>query len=211
MTNEQLYRRAHTLAVITVVYNIVEGVVSTLMGAGDETLALFGFGLDSFIESISGIGVLYMIQRLRSHGPAIRTKAETTALRVTGYGFFALSAMLVLTSTYSVYTGHVPESTFWGVVVGGISILTMWWLVHQKRHVAQALNSAPLRADANCTMVCIYMSISILLSSVIFELTGFAFADIIGAAAITWFSISEGRECFDKAKGHECSCETECA
>jgi divalent metal cation (Fe/Co/Zn/Cd) transporter len=211
MENKYLYKRAHLLAVITVVYNIVEGVVSTTMGAGDETLALFGFGLDSFIESISGVGVLYMIRRLRSHGPDIRTQAETSALRVTGYAFFALAAMLVITSSASVYTGHVPESTLWGIVIGGVSIITMWWLVHQKRHVAQALNSAPLRADANCTMVCIYMSISILLSSAIFELTGFAYADIIGAAAITWFSISEGRECFDKAKGHECSCETECA
>jgi divalent metal cation (Fe/Co/Zn/Cd) transporter len=87
----------------------------------------------------------------------------------------------------------------------------MWWLVHEKRKVASALNSIPLRADANCTMVCIYMSISILLSSLVFELTGFAYADVLGAIAITWFSISEGRECFEKVKGHECSCETECA
>ncbi|MFN5377933.1 MAG: cation transporter [Ignavibacteria bacterium] len=211
MQESALYRKAYTLALITVVYNIIEGLMSTGLGAGDETLALFGFGLDSFIESISGFGVLLMIRRLTTHGPASRTEAEKTALRVTGYAFYALAFMLVATSVLGIYHGHVPESTQWGVIIGGISILTMWWLVHEKRKVATALNSAPLRADANCTMVCIYMSISILASSLVFELTGFAYADVLGAIAITWFSISEGRECFEKATGHECSCETECA
>lgn len=211
MQETAFYRRAYVLALITVIYNIVEGLVSTALGADDETLALFGFGLDSFIESISGFGVLLMVRRLTAHGPASRTEAEKTALRITGYAFYALAFMLVTTSAMSIYQGHVPESTQWGVIVGGISIATMWWLVHEKRKVASALNSAPLRADANCTMVCIYMSISILASSLVFELTGFAYADVLGAIAITWFSISEGRECFEKVKGHECSCETECA
>ena len=211
MQETAFYRRAYVLALITVLYNIVEGLVSTALGADDETLALFGFGLDSFIESISGFGVLLMVRRLTAHGPASRTEAEKRALRITGYAFYALAFMLVATSSMSIYQGHAPESTQWGVIVGGISIATMWWLVHEKRKVASALNSIPLRADANCTMVCIYMSISILLSSLVFELTGFAYADVLGAIAITWFSISEGRECFEKVKGHECSCETECA
>jgi divalent metal cation (Fe/Co/Zn/Cd) transporter len=211
MQESALYRKAYVLAIVTVVYNIIEGLVSTGLGADDETLALFGFGLDSFIESISGVGVLLMIRRLTAHGPTSRTEAEKTALRVTGYAFYALAFMLIATSVMGIYHGHVPESTQWGVVVGSISIATMWWLVYEKRKIATVLDSAPLRADANCTMVCIYMSISILASSLVFELTGFAYADVLGAIAITWFSISEGRECFEKAKGHECSCETECA
>ncbi|MBU3698848.1 MAG: hypothetical protein FGM33_02385 [Candidatus Kapabacteria bacterium] len=199
---------ARTLAIITIFYNLLEGAFSTWAGANDETIALFGFGVDSFIESISGLGVLLMIRRLAYHGPASRTEAEKTALRVTGWAFYLLSASLIVSITASVTAGHKPESTFWGAVIGGVSILTMTWLVRRKRAIARELQSTPLMADANCTMVCIFMSISVLVSALVFELTSFAYADVIGAAAITWFSVSEGRECFEKAKGHECGCDT---
>ncbi len=203
------YATARLLALFTVIYNLIEGGVSTYFGADDETLALFGFGIDSFIESVSGVGVLLMIRRIEQHSPTKRTEAEISALRVTGTAFFLLSAMLVLSIGASIAYGHEPESTRWGVIIGLISIATMWWLVSRKRQVARELNSAPLMADANCTMVCIFMSVSVLASALVYELTTFAYADVLGAAAILWFSISEGRECFAKAKGHECSCEIE--
>lgn len=203
------YATARLLALFTVIYNLVEGGVSTYFGADDETLALFGFGIDSFIESISGVGVLLMIRRIQQHGATRRTEAEISALRITGVAFYVLSAMLVLSIVASVVAGHEPESTRWGVIIGLTSIATMSWLVTRKRHVARELKSAPLMADANCTLVCIFMSVSVLVSALIYELTSFAYADVVGAAAILWFSISEGRECFAKAKGHECSCESE--
>ncbi|MEN9281353.1 MAG: hypothetical protein RL594_288 [Bacteroidota bacterium] len=203
------YATARLLALFTVIYNLVEGGVSTYFGADDETLALFGFGIDSFIESISGVGVLLMIRRIQQHGATRRTEAEISALRITGVAFYVLSAMLVLSIVASVVAGHEPESTRWGVIIGLTSIAAMSWLVTRKRHIARELKSAPLMADANCTLVCIFMSVSVLVSALIYELTSFAYADVVGAAAILWFSISEGRECFAKAKGHECSCESE--
>ena len=60
---ESLYRLAYALAVITILYNILEGLVSIYFGIEDETLALFGFGLDSFVEVISGVGIWHMIKR----------------------------------------------------------------------------------------------------------------------------------------------------
>ena len=62
-----LYRRAGFLAVFTIIYNLVEGAVSVWFGAADETLALFGFGVDSFIEVISAVGVWHMLQRIRTN------------------------------------------------------------------------------------------------------------------------------------------------
>jgi len=52
----------------------------------------------------------------------------------------------------------------------------------------------------------VYMSVVLLVSSLIYELTGFAYADVIGAAGLTYFSISEGKEAFEKAKGQEYCC-----
>lgn len=82
----------------------------------------------------------------------------------------------------------------------------MLWLMNAKRSTGKKLNSEPVIADANCTKVCVYMSVVLLVSSLIYELTGFAYADAIGAAGLIYFSVSEGRESFEKVKGKECSC-----
>ena len=78
-----------------------------------------------------------------------------------------------------------------------------------KRKVGRALNSAPILADANCTLVCVYMSIVLLVSSLIYQLTGFGWVDSLGALGLIYFSYSEGKESFEKAAGMECECEDE--
>jgi divalent metal cation (Fe/Co/Zn/Cd) transporter len=79
----------------------------------------------------------------------------------------------------------------------------MWMLVLGKRKVGRTLNSSPILADANCTMVCVYMSVVLLASSLIYEWTGFGFVDSIGALGLIYFSYSEGKESFEKALGME--------
>jgi len=75
-----------------------------------------------------------------------------------------------------------------------------------QKNVGKKLDSDAIITDANCTRVCIYMSSVLLASSLIYELTGFAYADAIGVAGLVYFSISEGKEAFEKAKGKECEC-----
>ena len=54
---QQLYRKAFLLSLFTIFYNLFEGIISMIFGYSDETLALFGFGADSFIEVMSGVGI----------------------------------------------------------------------------------------------------------------------------------------------------------
>jgi divalent metal cation (Fe/Co/Zn/Cd) transporter len=202
----KLYRRAYLLSIVTIGYNLIEGVVATILGFEDETLALFGFGIDSFIEVMSGIGIAVMITRIRANPNSSKTEFEIRALRVTGTAFYILAVSLLAGVVLSIATGHTPETTFWGVVISSLSIATMLWLMTAKKRTGRKLNSEPIIADANCTRICLYMSVVLLVSSLIYELTGFAYADVIGAAALAWFSFSEGRESFEKAKGKSCCC-----
>jgi divalent metal cation (Fe/Co/Zn/Cd) transporter len=197
------------LAIFTILYNIAEGLVSIAFGVSDESLALFGFGVDSFIEVMSGIGILVMVNRIRKNPDTSRTPFEVTALRVTGTAFYILAVGLAVTATYNIFTGHKPETTLPGLVIALISIAIMWALVAGKRKVGRALNSMPILADANCTMVCVYMSLVLLASSFVYELTGFGFVDSLGALGLIYFSVKEGRESFEKARGLECECEDE--
>ena len=80
-----------------------------------------------------------------------------------------------------------------------------------KKNVCKKLNSEPLISDSNCTKICVYMSIVLLDASLIYEITGFAYADAFGAAGLIDFSLTEGKEAFDKAKDKACAydnCET---
>ena len=79
--------------------------------------------------------------------------------------------------------------------------------MNAKKRIGIKLDSSPIIADANCTKICVYMSVVLLISSLVYELTGFAYADSIGAAGLIYFSVSEGREAFEKAHGKECDCE----
>jgi divalent metal cation (Fe/Co/Zn/Cd) transporter len=204
--NNTLYNIAFKLAVFTIIYNIAEGLISTYLGFEHESLALFGFGSDSFIEVISGLGIAHMIVRIQNNPDSKRDNFERTALRVTGTAFYILVFALVLTSIYNIWTGHKPLTTFWGVVISAISILVMWILVVWKRKVGHQLNSAPVIADANCTMVCVYMSVILLVSSAIYELFGIPYIDSIGTLGLSYFAFKEGKECFEKANSDNNSC-----
>ena len=146
-----LHRRANLLAVFTIFYNLLEGAVAVWFGAADETLALFGFGVDSFIEVISAIGVWHMLRRIRANAGETRDEFEQRALRITGAAFYLLSAGLVLTAAVNLYQGHKPEATLSGVVISCISISFMWYLIRGKTKVGGALNSAAILADAACS------------------------------------------------------------
>lgn len=209
MTDDsKLYRIAFNLAIITIVYNIAEGIIATYLGYEDESLALFGFGSDSFIEVISGLGIAHMILRIQNNPLSKRDDFERTALKITGYAFYILVAGLIVTSIYNIWVGHKPDTTLWGIVISSISILVMWVLVVLKRKVGNELNSTPILADANCTLVCIYMSIILLISSGIYELTGFPYIDSIGTLGLAYFAFKEGQECFELAKSDKnCSCD----
>ena len=208
-TTTKYWSYALWLALFTIFYNLLEGLISIVFGISDETLTLFGFGVDSFIEVMSGIGILAMVLRIRQNPEMPRSHFEMTALRVTGTSFYLLAIGLAATAIYNLFTAHKPETTLPGLIISIISITVMWALVMGKRKVGRTLNSSPILADANCTMVCIYMSLVLLASSLIYQLTGFGFIDSIGALGLIYFSYSEGKESFEKAAGLDDCCDDE--
>lgn len=208
--NSSLYKTATILALITIFYNLIEGSVSVFLGFEDETLSLFGFGVDSFVEVISGIGVLHMLRRIKQNQDTTKDEFEITALKITGTAFYILTAGLAVTAVLNFIVGHEPETTFWGIIISVISIFTMLILIHYKLKIGRALNSSAIIADANCTKACLYLSVVLLISSAGYEITGFGGLDSIGAVIIGYFAFKEGRESFEKAKGKSCSCDETC-
>ena len=208
----KLIRTAIVLSLITIFYNIAEGVISVYFGAGDETLALLGFGVDSFVEVISGIGIAHMIFRMKYAKVQTRDSFERTALRVTGTAFYILTVGLVFGSVQNIINNVKPETTIPGIIIATISIATMYWLMTSKLKVGKALNSDAIIADANCTKTCFYLSFILLASSGLYELFSIAYFDVLGSLGIAYFAFKEGKEAFEKAKSGNlmCNCDDHC-
>ena len=188
------------LGFFTIFYNLLEGLVSIFFAVQGEALTLFGFGIDSFIEILSGAGIVVMLLRIRHNPDSSSTSFEHGALIVTGISFFLLSGGLLVTAIYNLVSGHKPETTLPGVIISLFSIAFMWALVAGKRKVGLALDSMPILADADCSLICIYMSLVLLAASLIYKVTGLVLIDSIGAFGLIYFSFREARESFERAR-----------
>jgi divalent metal cation (Fe/Co/Zn/Cd) transporter len=210
---EKLIHTAYALAIVTIIYNVAEGIVSVSFGISDDTLALLGFGADSFVEVLSGAGILHMIRRMKKagiHDVATRDKFERRALKITGTAFYLLVAGLVAGSAINIITKTKPETTTVGIVISILSILTMYFLMTWKLRIGKKLDSDAIIADAHCTRTCFYLSFILLASSGLYALFGIAWFDAAGSLGIAWFAFSEGKESFEKARreklGGDCCC-----
>lgn len=209
MPREKLLRTSFYLAIATIVYNLAEGLVSVFFGIEDETLALLGFGVDSFVEVLSGAGILHMLIRMKKAGVSditSRDRFEKQALRITGTSFYLLAAGLVTGSIINFITGAKPETTRVGIVISVLSLLTMYVLMTWKMRTGKKLQSDAIIADANCTKTCFYLSFILLASSGLYELFGIVWFDIAGSLGIALFAFKEGKEAFEKAKSNCLSC-----
>jgi divalent metal cation (Fe/Co/Zn/Cd) transporter len=186
---------ARTLAWITVGYNLVEGLVSMAFGVADESMALFGFGADSFIEVGSALLVLW---RLRAEG-ACRTADRVARERraVTGIAvlFLALALGTAAGALLQIASRRHPETTVPGLVIALLSISFMLWLWRAKRRTAEALASRTLAGDAACSLVCVKLSLVLLAGSMLYMVTpALWWADAAAALVLAALIAREGWE-----------------
>jgi len=200
------------LSIITIVYNIAEGLVSVYFGSTDDTLVLLGFGVDSFVEVISGVGILHMVLRMQHNEIKDHDKFERLALRITGFAFILLAVGLVAGSILNVINKTKPVTTLAGIIIASVSIGTMYFLMQYKLKTGKSLNSEAIIADAHCTKTCLYLSFILLASSLLYEFLKISYLDAAGSLGIAWYAFSEGRESLEKARKNQltCSCGENC-
>jgi divalent metal cation (Fe/Co/Zn/Cd) transporter len=199
-TKGQLLKTAFALSLITIIYNLLEGGVSVFFGAGDNSLTLLGFGIDSFVEVISGIGIAHMLIRMRNNFETGRDNFEKQALKITGFSFYLLTAGLILGAIVNLYEKVNPATTIPGLIISLISIFAMYFLMNAKMRVGGELNSEAIIADAKCTKTCLQLSIILLAASLLYQLFHILYIDTIGSVGIAYLSFREGKESLEKAK-----------
>jgi divalent metal cation (Fe/Co/Zn/Cd) transporter len=211
-TGEAWTAWARTLAWLTVGYNLVEGLVSMAFGVADESVALFGFGADSFIEVASALLVLW---RLRGEGSAHvgeRLARERRAAGGIGALFLALALGIAVGAVLQLAARSHPDTTIPGLAVSLVSLSFMFFLWREKRRAAHALDSQTLASDAACSLACMKLSAVLLAGSLLFLLAPVLWwADAAGALVLAVFIGREGCEMLRAARRPEfsggCGCE----
>jgi divalent metal cation (Fe/Co/Zn/Cd) transporter len=183
---------AKTLALVTIGYNLLEGVVSMGFGASDDSVALFGFGADSFIEVGSALLVLWRL-RAGLGGADPHVQRERQATRGIGILFLLLALGIALGAVVQLVTHRHPETTIPGVVISVASLLFMAWLWRAKLRVAKALDSRTLEGDAACSLACIQLSGVLFAGSVFFVVwPSLWWVDALAAVLLAGFIAWEG-------------------
>ncbi len=190
-------RRALYLTAFTVGWNVLEGLVAIGAGVVAGSIALVGFGVDSFIEVLSGLVMLWRL-RAEASGRLPNEEAERRAIKAIALTFFMLAAYVAVESARDLLAGEPVEASPVGLALTEVSLVVMPVLAHQKRRLARAMGSGSLAADATETQLCVWLSATVFLGLAANALWGWWWADAVAALGIAAIAVREGRAAWTK-------------
>ena len=190
--NPRLHKKALWLSYFTVGYNILEGILSILAGSLAGSIALIGFGLDSFVESLSGSVMIWRFRKSGKMSEEEEEKVERRATRLIGYSFFILGAYVLYESGKKLYLQEIPNPSLLGIIVAIASIIVMPLLFYLKYQTGKEIGSRSLIADSKETLACVFLSIALLTGLVLNYWYDLWQADPIVGLVIVIFLIKEG-------------------
>ncbi|HEV8365974.1 MAG TPA: cation transporter [Gemmatimonadaceae bacterium] len=197
----RLLGRGVWLEVLTIVWNAIEALVAIAAGIAAGSVALVAFGLDSVIESTSGIALYRRLAfELRGASEAESEASERRALWFVGISFYLIAAYVLYDAVTSLMKGSAPESSPLGIALAAVSLVVMPLLAWAKLRTGKALGSRALIADAAETFVCGYLSFALLLGLGLNAALGWWWADPVAALLMLPLIVKEGNEAIESAR-----------
>lgn len=194
-TRAELLRHGLLLEYLTVSWNIIEGLIAIGAGIVSGSIALVGFGMDSFIESISGTVLIWRLREERRGATEERIElVERRAEWLVGVAFLVLAAYVTFEALRSLIGAEAPDASPIGIVLTAVSIPVMLWLAAAKRRTGEALGSRALIADSKQTRACWYLSVVALAGLAANAVLGWWWADPLAALGIGVLLVREGLE-----------------
>jgi divalent metal cation (Fe/Co/Zn/Cd) transporter len=183
----------------------VEAGVAIGAGILASSIALVGFGLDSLVEVVSAIVVLWRLRLEIGGASAARTeRAERRALFAVGVSFFLLGAYILYESGKKLGLAEQPETSTIGLILAFLSLIVMPLLAVLKKRTAVAIGSRALAADATETAVCSYLSFTLVLGLGLNAWLGWWWADPVAALAMLPLILHEGKEAIEESREAPC-------
>jgi divalent metal cation (Fe/Co/Zn/Cd) transporter len=200
--NTRLIRQARMAESLTVAWMVVGLIVAIWAGIAARSVALISFGIDSALELFTALVVLRQLVLHTNRATDEELDArERRASRLVGTGLYGLIVYILVSSGFSLASGSRPESSVTGVALTCAALIVMPLLWRWRRSLAARLESPALRADAACSLVCIYLSATLLAGLLLNSLLGWWWADPLAALAMIWWIRGEAAEALEAARG----------
>jgi divalent metal cation (Fe/Co/Zn/Cd) transporter len=196
---DNLIRRARFLAWVGLGWHGIEAAVAIGAGLVASSIALVGFGADSLVEALAGIIVIWRFASVRS----MSEDAETRAQKLIALSFFVIGAYVGVEAVRTLLTGDHPEVSLAGIVLSGVTLVTMPPLANAKQRIAEKLGSSATASEGRQNMLCAYLSAALLVGLGGNAVFGWWWLDPITALAIAAVAVKEGREAW---RGDGCAC-----
>ncbi len=196
LSRPDLLRRGLRLEYLTVGWNIAEGLIAVGAGLAAGSIALIGFGVDSFVETISGLVLIWRLaaETRGNLDDAAVERVEHRAERLVGVAFLLLAAYVAFEAVRSLVQQEAPDASPIGIALTATSIVVMVWLARAKRRTGEALESRALIADSKQTYACWYLSLVTLVGLGLNAALGWWWADPAAALGIVVLLVREGVE-----------------
>ncbi len=191
--------RGRRLEYFTIAWNTVEGIVAITAGAIAGSISLMGFGIDSFMEVLSGSVLLWRMSV--DADVKQRQRNEKRALKIVGLCFLGLAVYIAYESVSVLLQRRAPEHSIAGIVLACASLVVMPLLSRAKHKVAAHLGSGAMHADAKQTDFCAYLSAILLAGLALNILFGLWWTDPVAALVMVPLIANEGIE---GVKGQAC-------
>lgn len=193
----RLVRRAQFLAWASLAWMTAEGAIAVVAGILAGSIALIGFGIDSAIEGVASVVIIWRFWGAR----AMSEHAERRAQKLVAVQFFILAPYVGIEAVRTLATTSHPEVSFLGIGLTALSAVLMPFFGVAKKRVAVKLNSRATLGEGAQNMLCAYLSVAVLGGLAFNAAFGWWWADPLAALVIAGVAVREGLESW---RGEDC-------
>jgi divalent metal cation (Fe/Co/Zn/Cd) transporter len=186
----RLVSRARLLAWVGIGWHLAEATIAVAAGLAASSIALIGFGVDSLIESMAGLIVVWRFAASRIESET----AELRAQRLIAASFVVLAAYVGVEATRGRIDADHPDASWVGIGLAAVTLVTMPLLANAKSRVGNELHSSATVSEGRQNMLCAYLSAGLLVGLGANALLGWWWADPVTALGIGAVALYEARE-----------------
>jgi divalent metal cation (Fe/Co/Zn/Cd) transporter len=197
----RLARRAKVLAALTLVWLGIEGAIGVVAGLLAGSIALVAFGLDSAIEGLASVIVIWRFTGTRT----ISADAERRAQKWVAVSFFLLAPYVAAEAIETLIEGAPAETSWLGIGLTAGTLVLCPWLGRAKQRIGEKIGSRATYGEGTQTMLCAILAGAVLVGLTANTLFGVWWLDPAIALAISAICVREGQKAW---RGEQCGCAT---
>jgi divalent metal cation (Fe/Co/Zn/Cd) transporter len=187
---DRLIARAKLLSWLSLAWMTVEGAVAVTAAILAGSVALLGFGLDSVIEGVASVIIIWRFTGSRRLSHA----AEERAQKLVAIQFFILAPYVAQDAIRTLLAGDHPDTSWLGIGLAISSIVIMPMLGRAKQKIGRRLGSLATTGEGTQNLMCAYMAAGVLVGLLANALIAWWWLDPVVALGIAAIAVREGVE-----------------